>query len=318
MKQQSFSSFEQSQKKKRTKREVFLAEMDAVVPWARLEALIAPHYVRPRKGRPRMPLSVMLRIYFLQQWYGLSDPGAEEALYDMHSMRDFAGLDLGRDAIPDATTILNFRHLLEKHALTEALFAEVSTFLEERALMLRGGTIMDATLIAASPSTKNKAGKRDPDMAQTKKGNPWYFGAKMHVGVDAHSGLVHTAKMTKASRHDAALMDDLIREDDRAVFGDKGYASDKRKRAARAKGVLWAVKDKRKRGRDLSSSQRNRNRKHGSVRAKVEHVFRIIKCQFGYRRVRYRGLAKNTAQMFTMTALANLYMVREKRMAQSV
>ncbi len=219
MKQQSFSSFEQSQKKKRTKREVFLSEMDQVVPWARLEALIAPHYTRPRKGRPQMPLSVMLRIYFLQQWYGLSDPGAEEALYDMHSMRDFAGLDLACDAIPDETTILNFRHLLERHNLTEALFASVSSYLEERALLLRGGTIMDATLIAASPSTKNKAGKRDADMSQTKKGNQWYFGAKIHVGVDAHSGLVHTARMTKASRHDAALTDDLIREDDRAVFG---------------------------------------------------------------------------------------------------
>jgi len=318
MKQQSFSSCEQSHKKKRTKREVFLAEMDRVVPWARLEALIASHYTKPRKGRPQMPLSVMLRIYFLQQWYGLSDPGAEEALYDMHSMRSFARLDLGHDAIPDETTILNFRHLLERHNLTEALFAEVSRYLEEHALMLRGGTIMDASLIAASPSTKNRAGKRDPEMSQPKKGNQWYFGAKMHIGVDARSGLVHTARMTKASRHDAALTDDLIRYDDRAVFGDKGYVSDKRKRIARADGVLWAVKDKRKRGRVLSSSQKKRNRKHGSVRAKVEHVFRVIKCQFGYRRVRYRGLAKNTAQMFTLTALANLYMVRKRVMAESV
>ena len=318
MKQQSFSSFEQGHKKKRTNRDVFLGEMDRVVPWARLEALIAPHYTRPRKGRPQMPLSVMLRIYFLQQWYGLSDPGAEEALYDMHSMREFAGLDLGHDAIPDETTILNFRHLLERHALTEGLFAAVSSYLEERALLLRGGTIMDATLIAASPSTKNKAGKRDPDMAQTKKGNQWYFGAKMHVGVDAHSGLVHTVRLTKASRHDAALTDDLLRPDDKAVFGDKGYVSDKRKRAARADGLLWAVKDKRKPRRVLSSSQKKRNRKHGSVRAKVEHVFRVIKCQFGYRRVRYRGMAKNAAQMFTLTALANLYMKRRKLMGESV
>jgi len=164
LKQQSFSSLEQAQKKKRTKREVFLDEMDAVVPWARLEASISPHYTKPRKGRPQMPLSVMLRIYFLQQWYGLSDPGAEEALYDMHSMRDFTGLDLGQDAIPDETTILNFRHLLEKYKLTEVLFLDVKTYLEERALLLRGGTIMDATLIAASPSTKNEAGKRDPDI----------------------------------------------------------------------------------------------------------------------------------------------------------
>lgn len=317
MKQQSFSSFEQSQKKKRTKREVFLGEMGQVVPWARLEALVAPHYARPRKGRPQMPLSAMLRIYFLQQWYGLSDPGVEEALYDMHSMRAFAGLDLGHDAIPDETTILNFRHLLERHNLTEALFVEVSTYLREHSLLLRGGTIMDATLIAASPSTKNKTGRRDPEMAQTKKGNQWYFGAKMHIGVDARSGLVHTARLTKASRHDAALTDDLIRADDRVVFGDKGYVSDKRKRMARADGVLWAVKDKRKRGRVLSSSQKKRNRKHGSVRAKVEHVFRVIKCQFGYRKVRYRGLLKNTAQMFTLTALVNLYMARGKLMGES-
>ncbi len=310
MKQQSFSSLEQAHKKKRTRRDVFLSEMEAVVPWARFEALIAPHYTKPRKGRPQMPLSVMLRIYLLQQWYGLSDPGAEEALYDMHSMRDFAGLDLAQDAIPDETTILNFRHLLERHNLTEALFEAVSSYLEERALLMRGGTIMDATLIAASPSTKNNSGKRDPDMSQTKKGNQWYFGMKAHIGVDANSGLVHTVKTTTAKVHDARMSDDLIRKDDRAVFGDKGYVSDKRKRAARADGILWAVKDKRKRGRVLSSSQKKRNRKHGAVRAKVEHVFRVIKCQFGYRKVRYRGLAKNAAQMFALMAMANLYLVR--------
>jgi IS5 family transposase len=310
MKQQSFSSLEQAHKKKCTKRDIFLAEMEVVVPWARFETLIAPHYTRPRKGRPQMPLCVMLRIYFLQQWYALSDPGAEEALYDMHSMRNFAGLDLAQDAIPDETTILNFRHLLERHNLTEALFEAVSGYLEERALLMRGGTIMDATLIAASPSTKNRSGKRDPDMSQTKKGNQWYFGMKAHIGVDAHSGLVHTVKTTTAKVHDARMTDDLIRKDDRAVFGDKGYVSDKRKRAARADGLLWAVKDKRKPKRTLSSSQKKRNRKHGSVRAKVEHVFRVIKCQFGYRKVRYRGLAKNAAQMFALMAMANLYLVR--------
>lgn len=318
MKQQSFSSLEQAHKKKRTKRDVFLGEMEAVVPWARFEALIAPHYTKPRKGRPQMPLSVMLRIYFLQQWYGLSDPGAEDALYDMHSMRDFAGLDLAQDAIPDETTILNFRHLLERHNLTEALFEAVSGYLEEQSLLMRGGTIMDATLIAASPSTKNRPARRDPDMSQTKKGNQWYFGMKAHIGVDADSGLVHTVKTTTAKVHDAKMSEDLIRKDDRAVFGDKGYVSDKRKRAARANGILWAVKDKRKRGRVLSSSQKKRNRKHGAVRAKVEHVFRIIKCQFGYRKVRYRGLAKNAAQMSTLMALANIYLARRKLRVESV
>jgi IS5 family transposase len=318
LKQQSFSSLEQSHKKKRTKREIFLGEMDVVVPWARLEALIAPHYTKPRKGRPQMPLVVMLRIYFLQQWYGLSDPGVEEALYDMHSMRDFTGLNLAHDAIPDETTILNFRHLLEAHNLTEAVFGAVSEYLEEQSLLMRGGTIMDATLIAASPSTKNKSAKRDPDMSQTKKGNQWYFGMKAHIGVDAKSGLVHTVKTTTAKVHDARMTDDLIRSDDAVIFGDKGYVSDKRKRVARADGVLWAVKDKRKRGRTLSSSQKKRNRKHGTVRAKVEHVFRVIKCQFGYRKVRYRGLAKNAAQMFSLMALANLYLVRQCLRTESV
>ncbi len=317
LKQQSFSSLEQAHKKKRTKREVFLGEMEAVVPWARLEALIAPLYTKPRKGRPQMPLGAMLRIYFLQQWYGLSDPGAEEALYDMHSMRDFANLDLAHDAIPDETSILNFRHLLERHNLTEALFAQVSAYLEEHALLLRGGTIMDATLIAASPSTKNKAGKRDPDMSQTKKGNQWYLGMKAHIGVDAKSGLVHTVKTTTAKVHDARLTDDLIRQDDAVIFGDKGYVSDKRKRAARTNGILWAVKDKRKPKRSLSSSQKKRNKKHGVVRAKVEHIFRVVKCQFGYRKARYRGLAKNETQMFSLMALANLYLARRRLLGES-
>jgi len=318
LKQQSFSSLEQAHKKKRTKREVFLGEMDAVVPWARLQALIAPHYTKPCKGRRQMPLVVMLRIYFLQQWYGLSDPGAEEALYDMHSMREFAGLDLAHDTIPDETTILNFRHLLEAYNLTEALFGTVSKYLEDQSLLMRGGTIMDATLIAAAPSTKNKFAKRDPDMSQTKKGNQWYFGMKAHVGVDAKSGLVHTVKATTAKVHDARMTDDLIRTDDRVIFGDKGYVSDKRKRAARANGALWAVKDKRKPGRVLSASQKKRNKKHGAVRAKVEHVFRVIKCQFGYRKVRYRGLAKNAAQMFSLMALANLYIARRNLRVESV
>ena len=317
MKQESFSSLEQRHKKKGTKREVFLSEMDAVVPWARLAALIAPHYTKPRKGRPQMPLSVMLRIYFLQQWYGLSDPGAEEALYDMHSMRDFVGLDLARDPIPDESTILNFRHLLEKHGLTKALFSEVATFLQDRALLLRGGTIMDATLIAASPSTKNEPRKRDPEMSQSKKGSQWYFGIKAHIGVDAKSGLVHTVKTTTGKVHDAKLTDELTRPDDAVIFGDKGYVSDKRKRAARAKGVFWAVKDKRKPGRVLSASQKRRNKKHGVVRAKVEHVFRVIKCQFAYRKVRYRGVAKNEAQVFSLMALANLYLARRCLMVDS-
>ena len=297
MDQLSFASLDFAAKKKRTKRDVFLAEMATVVPWAALEGVIEPHYPKTgaQGGRRPFPLAVMLRIYCLQQWYNLSDPGAEEALYDIQSMRGFCGLELGRDAIPDETTILNFRHLLERHDLTKAVFAAVAEHLEARGALLRGGTIVDATLIAASPSTKNREGKRDPQMRSSKKGNQWYFGMKAHVGVDAKSGLVHTAGVTTGSVHDAKVMHRLIREDDTAVYGDKGYASDARKRAAEKAGVKWAVKEKARPGRKLAARQRARNRRFGSVRAKVEHVFRVMKCQFGYRKVRYRGIAKNGA-----------------------
>ena len=312
MSQLSFATLDHRNKKKQTKRERFLAEMDAVVPWAALLGLIEPHYPKAGNGRRPYPLAVMLRIYFLQQWYQLSDPGAEEALYDIHSMRAFAGLELGRDAIPDETTILNFRHLLEAHDLTKAIFEAVNAHLQDKGAMLRGGTIMDATLIAASPSTKNKEQRRDPEMSQSKKGNQWYFGMKAHIGVDAKSGLVHTAGVTTGKVHDAKVMDNLIREDDRAVFADKGYVNEKKKRAARAAGVFWGVKEKPKAKRKLSSSQKKRNRKHGAIRAKVEHVFRVLKCQFGYRKVRYRGIAKNGAQVFALLALANLYLSRRQ------
>jgi IS5 family transposase len=238
--QLSFASLDFAGKKKRTKRDVFLAEMAAAVPWSALEAIIEPHYpkVGPQGGRRPFPIAVMLRIYCLQQWYSLSDPGAEEALYDIQSMRAFCHLELGRDAIPDETTILNFRHLLETHALTRAVFEAVAEHLEARGALLRGGTIVDATLIAASPSTKNAAGQRDPEMRSSKKGNQWYFGMKAHIGVDARSGLVHTVGVTSGSVHDAKVMDRLIRDDDAAVYGDKGYASGTRKRAAEAAGVL--------------------------------------------------------------------------------
>ena len=310
--QLSFASLDFASKKKRTKRDVFLAEMAAVVPWSALEAIIEPHYPKAgsQGGRRPIPLAVMLRIYCLQQWYSLSDPGAEEALYDIQSMRAFCHLELGRDPIPDETTILHFRHLLEAHALTKAVFEAVAEHLEARGALLRGGTIVDATLIAASPSTKNAAGQRDPEMRSSKKGNQWYFGMKAHIGVDASSGLVHTAGVTSGSVHDAKVMDRLIRDDDTAVYGDKGYASDARRQAAEAAGVLWAVKEKAQAGRRLTARQRSRNRRVGKVRAKVEHVFRVVKCQFGYRKVRYRGLVKNAAQVFSLLALANLYLAR--------
>ena len=312
MSQISFASLDHRYMKKQSKRERFLAEMDAVVPWVRLTSLIEPHYPRAGNGRRPYPMAVMLRIYFLQQWYQLSDPGAEEALYDIQSMRAFAGLELGHDAIPDETTILNFRHLLEAHGLTKAIFETVSAHLEDKGALLRGGTIMDATLIAASPSTKNKEQRRDPEMSQSKKGNQWYFGMKAHIGVDARSGLVHTAGVTTGKVHDAKVMDNLIREDDRAVFADRGYVNEKKKRAARAAGVYWGVKEQRKPKRQLSSSQKKRNARTGPIRAKVEHVFRVLKCQFGYRRVRYRGIAKNGAQVFALLALANLFLARRQ------
>ena len=312
MTQLSFATLDHRNKKKQTKRERFLSEMDAVVPWAVLLSLIEPYYPKAGKGRRPYPLDVMLRIYFLQQWYQLSDPGAEEALYDIQSMRAFAGLELGRDAIPDETTILNFRHLLEAHDLTMAIFEAVSAHLEGKGALLRGGTIMDATLIAASPSTKNKDRKRDPDMSQSKKGNQWYFGMKAHIGVDARSGLVHTAGVTTGKVHDAKVMDNLIREDDRAVFADKGYVNEKKKRAARRAGVYWAVKEKSKAGRRLSSSQVKRNRRHGAIRAKVEHVFRVLKCQFGYRKVRYRGIDKNGAQVLALHLSRNPVLARRR------
>ena len=310
--QLSFASLDFAGKKKRTKRDVFLAEMAAAVPWSPLEAIIEPHYPKagPQGGRRPFPIAVMLRIYCLQQWYALSDPGAEEALYDIQSMRAFCHLERGRDPIPDETTILNFRHLLEAHALTKAVFEAVAEHLEARGALLRGGTIVDATLIAASPSTKNAAGQRDPEMRSSKKGNQWHFGMKAHIGVDASSGLVHTAGVTSGSVHDATVMDRLIRADDTAVYGDKGYASGVRKRAAEAAGVLWAVKEKAQPGRPLTARQRASNRRFGKVCAKVEHVFRVLKCQFGYRKVRYRGLAKNGAQLFSLLALANLYLAR--------
>lgn len=315
MKQQSLASLTYEGMKKRTKRERFLNEMEQVVPWERLLGLIEPHYPKAGKGRQPMGLNVMLRIYCLQQWYGLSDPGVEEALYDMESMRRFAGLELGEEAIPDETTILNFRHLLEQHNLTGAVFEAVKAYLTEQGLLLAGGSIVDATIIHAPSSTKNQSKQRDPDMSSSKKGNTWHFGMKAHVSVDAKSGLVHTVGITTASDHDSSVISELIREDDYAVFGDKGYYNDQTKRAARQAGVYWAVLDKAKRNRKLSASQRKRNKKHASVRAKVEHVFRIVKCQFGYRKTRYRGLAKNAAQVFSLMALANLYQARSALLA---
>jgi IS5 family transposase len=315
MKQTTFASLAWAGKKKQTKREKFLDEMHRVVPWGTIVGLIEPHYPKAGNGRRPIGLERMLRIYFLQQWYGLSDPGMEEALYDMESLRRFAGIELGEQEIPDETTILNFRRLLEKHQLTEKLWAEVNGYLSEKKLLLKQGTIVDATLIAAPSSTKNKDKIRDGEMSSTKKGNNYHFGMKVHTGTDSQSGLVHTVKVTTASVHDKQEMEALLHGEEKAVFGDKGYFSDQDKRAARKKGLFWGVLDKAKSKKSLSHKQKRRNRKLSSVRAKVEHPFRVVKRQFGYIKTRYRGLKKNTAQVFTLFALANLYKVRHALLA---
>jgi len=242
-KQPAFPGLRDAMKKKQTRRERFLAEIDAVVPWVRLLALIAPHYpkVRPKGGRPPMLLEMMLRVYFLQNWYALSDPMAEEMLYDSEAMRHFAGIELGDDRIPDETTILNFRHLLERHGLTEAIFAGVNAHLADKGITLRSGTLVDATIIDAPSSTKNRAGARDPEMSSTKKGNDWYFGMKARIGVDVDSGTVHSLEATTAKVHDSRVWDKLLHGEETSVWADKGYVSAEREATFTKDGKVWGV-----------------------------------------------------------------------------
>ena len=316
-KQPTFPGLRHAVKKKQTRREKFLAEMEAVVPWMRLLALIAPHYPKagPKGGRPPMPIETMLRVYFLQQWYALSDPMAEEMLYDSDAMRRFAGIELGDDRIPDETTILNFRHLLEKHQLTEQLFAEVNRYLADQGITLRSGTLVDATIIDAPSSTKNKARARDPEMSSTKKGNDWYFGMKAHVGVDADSGTVHSLETTTAKVHDSRVWDELLHGEEASVWADKGYVSAEREAAFCKNGKVWGVMRKAPKGGKLDELDEVTNRIIAMVRAKVEHPFRVLKRQFGHVKTRYRGLAKNRAQLFTLFALGNLFLVRRRLLA---
>ncbi len=316
-KQPTFPGLRHAVKKKQTRREKFLAEMEAVVPWMRLLALIAPHYPKagPKGGRPPMPIETMLRVYFLQQWYALSDPMAEEMLYDSDAMRRFAGIELGDDRIPDETTILNFRHLLEKHQLTEQLFAEVNRYLADQGITLRSGTLVDATIIDAPSSTKNKARARDPEMSSTKKGNDWYFGMKAHVGVDADSGTVHSLETTTAKVHDSRVWDELLHGEEASVWADKGYVSAEREAAFCKDGKVWGVMRKAPKGGKLDELDEVTNRIIAMVRAKVEHPFRVLKRQFGHVKTRYRGLAKNRAQLFTLFALGNLFLVRRRLLA---
>lgn len=312
MRQQALSMTGYFDKGKTTRREKFLAEMERAVPWSRLYALIEPHYPKgsPAGGRPPLPLERMFRIYCLQQWYNLSDPGAEEALYDSITMRRFAGVSTDEDVIPDETSILNFRRLLEKHQLTERLLAEINTHLAQRGLLVGKGTIVDATIINAPSSTKNAKKKRDPQMHQTRKGKQWYFGMKIHTGTDADSGLVHTVKGTAANVADVNVLGELLHGGEESVHGDSAYHSKELKAQAEANGLEFNVNQRGTKHRALTKAQRLRNRRLSRIRALVEHPFLVVKRLWGHAKVRYRGIAKNLAQMNTLFALANLYRVR--------
>jgi IS5 family transposase len=308
MKQTTFASVAWEKKGKITRRERFLAEMDVVIPWSRLLALIEPHYPKAGNGTQPKPMEQMLRIYFMQNWFNLSDPQAEDSLYDIESMRRFAGIELLGHDIPDETTILRFRHLLEQHQLTERIFAEIRSLLEEKRLLLKSGTIVDATIIAAPPSTKNEQKARDPEMHQTKKGKDWHFGMKAHIGTDRH-GIVHSLSTTAANVSDITQMPELLHGEEREVFGDQAYWSEAHRQTALAKGIRYRVN---RRSRHLSEYHRFINRRRSAARARVEHVFHVVKRLLGFSKVRYRGLAKNTARLYTAFALANLYLLRRR------
>jgi IS5 family transposase len=314
--QTSFSELEYSLKKKQTRRDRFLAEIEAVTPWAVLEKTLVPFYPSSGgRGRPPIGLARMLRMYVAQQCFGLSDEGIEDALYDSQAIRHFVGIDLSRESAPDATTLLNFRHLLERHQLTESIFNAINGHLAEKGLLLREGTIIDATLIAAPPSTKNKDGKRDPEMHQSKKGKQWYFGMKAHIGVDAQSGLVHTVIGTAGNVSDITQAQALLHGDETDVFGDAGYQGVEKREENLEAPVTWHVamkpgKRKTLPGSALGDLLEQIEHAKASIRAKVEHPFHVVKNLFGHRKTRYKGLAKNTAQLFSLFGLANLILAR--------
>jgi IS5 family transposase len=299
---------------KRTRKREFLAQMERVVPWAQLEALIAPHAPEGRRGRPPFSVTTMLRIHFMQQWFTLSDPAMEEALHDVPLFREFAGLNY-ETRLPDESTILRFRHMLEEHKLAEQILLTVNEMLQAKGLLLKAGTVVDATLIAAPSSTKNASGERDPEMHQTKKGNQWYFGMKAHIGVDADSGLVHTVKGTAANVNDVVEANSLLHGEETDAFGDAGYQG-VAKRPDACEDVQWHVGMRPGKRRALDKTRKvdalvdQLERLKASIRAKVEHPFRVVKRQFGHVKVRYRGLKKNTAQLTTLFALSNLWMAR--------
>ncbi len=320
MKQITFAQAEHQNKKKVTRRERFLAEMNVLVPWQRLLDALSPSYypdAAGKRGRPPTPLARMLRIYFLQQWYGLADEALEDAIYDSQAMRDFVSIDLSIESVPDATTLLRFRHLLERHSLTQRIFEEINATLAERGLFMREGTIVDATIIAAAPSTKNKAKARDPEMHSTRKGNQYYFGMKAHIGTDAASGLVHTLVTTAANEHDVTQTHALLHGEEKQVYGDSGYLGAGKREENKDKDVDWVIAMRhgtRRKHRDSGTEKGQlidqMEKLKSQIRSKVEHPFYWIKVAFKLRKVRYRGLAKNKAQLYSLFALANLFLGR--------
>ena len=318
MKQMSLSESGFERKTKRTRKRQFLDEMNLVVPWAELVSLIAPHAPTSgaKGGRPPFAVETLLRIHFLQQWFNLSDPAMEESLYDMALFREFVGLDAGEDNLPDESTILRFRHLLQTHNLSVQILATVNATLAAKGLLLKRGTVVDATLIAAPSRAKNSTGKRDPEMHQSKKGNQWHFGMKAHIGVDADSGLVHTVVGTAANVNDVTQAHALVHGQERDVFADAGYQGVSKRQETQGIKVNWHVamrpgqRQRLDKGTPMGALMDKLEQVKARIRAKVEHPFRVIKRQFGHVKVRYRGLAKNTAQLHTLFALSNLWMVR--------
>lgn len=319
--QQSFSDLEYAAKKKVTRRDRFLGEINAVTPWSALVAEVEPFYPRGEgRGRPPIGLERMLRMYIAQQCFGLSDEGTEDALYDSQAIRGFVGIDLTHEAAPDATTLLKFRRLLEAHKLTARIFAAINVHLADKGLLLREGTVVDATIIAAPSSTKNQTGTRDPEMHQTKKGKQWHFGMKAHIGVDAHSGLIHTVITTAANVSDVTQAHALLHGEETTVFGDAGYQGVAKREENRNTDVTWQIALRPGKRRALPDTESGRLREwieqqKASVRAKVEHPFHLVKNVFGFKKARYRGLAKNAAQLFALFGLANLLIAKRRLFA---
>lgn len=308
MSQLSFSDAEGQAKRKQTRREKFLAQMDELLPWKELERPIARYYSKSLRGRKPYPLSSMLRIHCMQLFYNLSDPAMEDSLYEIESMRRFASISI--DTVPDETTILNFRHLLEEHNLGEKLFNNINRYLEKKGLSFKEGTIMDATIIEAPTSTKNKSGKRDPEMCQTKKGNEWHFGMKMHIGVDDVYGLIHSVKTTAANVHDIVMGGQLLHGDEKRVSGDAGYLGMDKREEHQGRDVTWLINQRPGKRKSMSKDELETETIKSSLRAQVEHSFARIKQQFGYNKVRYRGLNKNTNRLYLLAGFSNLLRVK--------